>query len=38
MNLGSNKIKSDSFSIDVIEDLLKARRYFKDDKIKKIPL
>ena len=35
MNLGSNKIKSDSFSIDVIEDLLKARRYFKDDKIKK---
>lgn len=35
MNLGSNKIKSDSFSIDVIEDFLKAKRYFKNDKIKK---
>ena len=34
MNLGSNEIKSDSFSIDLLDDYLKAKNYFKKDKIK----
>ena len=34
MNLGSNEIKSDSFSIDVLDDYIKAKKYFKKDKIK----
>ena len=34
MELGSNKIKSDSFSIDILEDYFKANKYFKKDKIK----
>ena len=34
MKLGSNKIKSDSFSIDVLEDYYKATKYFRKDKIK----
>jgi 3-deoxy-manno-octulosonate cytidylyltransferase (CMP-KDO synthetase) len=35
MNLGSNKIDSDSFSVDVIDDFRKAKEYIKKDKIKK---
>ena len=35
MSLGTFTIKSDSFSVDVLEDYLKAQRYFKNDKIKK---
>lgn len=35
MNLGSNKISSDSFSVDVIDDFRKAKAYLKKDKIKK---
>ena len=36
MNLGSNKISSDSFSVDVIDDFRKIKAYLKKDKIKKI--
>ena len=35
MCLGSNKINSDSFSVDVINDYRKAKMYLKKDKIKK---
>jgi 3-deoxy-manno-octulosonate cytidylyltransferase (CMP-KDO synthetase) len=35
MSLGSNKINSDSFSVDVIEDFRKAKVYLKKDKIRK---
>jgi len=35
MHLGSNKINSDSFSVDVINDYRKAKVYLKKDKIKK---
>ena len=35
MSLGTFTIKSDSFSVDVLEDYLKAQRYFKNDKIKR---
>ena len=34
MSLGSFSIKSDSFSIDVLEDFLKAKKFFLKDKIK----
>ena len=34
MKLGSNKIYADSFSVDVIEDFRKAKKYLKNDKIK----
>jgi len=34
MSLGSNQIKSDSFSIDILDDYIKAKKYFKKDKIK----
>jgi len=34
MNLGSFSINSDSFSIDVLEDFIKAKKYFLNDKIK----
>ena len=33
--MGSNKMKSNSFSVDVIEDLRRAKTYLKSDKIKK---
>jgi len=36
MSLGSNKINSDSFSVDVIEDFRKAKVYLKKDKIRKM--
>ncbi len=32
--LGSNQIKSNSFSVDVIEDFIKAKKFLKKDKIK----
>jgi len=35
MCLGSNKINSDSFSVDVIDDYRRAKIFFKKDKIKK---
>ena len=35
MFLGSNLVKSNSFSVDVIEDFVKAKRFLKKDKIKK---
>ena len=35
MSLGSNKISADSFSVDVIEDFRRAKKYLKNDKIKK---
>ncbi|WP_075483181.1 3-deoxy-manno-octulosonate cytidylyltransferase [Candidatus Pelagibacter communis] len=35
ISMGSNKIKSDSFSIDILEDYQNALRNFKRDKIKK---
>ena len=34
MLMGSNNINSSSFSVDVIEDYQKAKKYFKSDKIK----
>ena len=34
MSLGSNKISADSFSVDVIEDFRRAKKYLKNDKIK----
>ncbi len=34
MNLGSFSINSDSFSIDILEDFIKAKKYFLNDKIK----
>ena len=34
MKLGSFSIKSDSFSIDILEDFIKAKKYFLNDKIK----
>jgi|TARA_B110000114_G_C14968458_1_gene347368 3-deoxy-manno-octulosonate cytidylyltransferase (CMP-KDO synthetase) len=34
MLMGSNNINSSSFSVDVIEDYHKAKKYFKSDKIK----
>ena len=34
MILGSNPIKSNSFSVDVIEDFIKAKKFLKKDKIK----
>ncbi len=33
-NMGSNQVKSNSFSIDVKDDLKKAKKFFKKDKIK----
>ena len=34
MKLGSFSIKSDSFSIDILDDFIKAKKYFLNDKIK----
>lgn len=34
MLLGSFSIKSDSFSVDVLEDFIKAKKFFINDKIK----
>lgn len=34
MHVGSNEIKSDSFSIDILDDYIKAKKYFKKDSIK----
>ena len=33
-NMGSNQVKSNSFSIDVKDDFKKAKKFFKKDKIK----
>ena len=35
MILGSNLVKSNSFSVDVIEDFIKAKKFLKRDKIKR---
>ena len=35
ISIGSNKVNSDSFAVDVIEDYLNAIKKFKKDKIKK---
>ena len=36
MVIGSNSVNSNSFSVDVIEDFRKAKKFLKLDKIKKI--
>ena len=35
LKVGTFTIKSDTFSVDILEDYLKAKKYFKSDKIKK---
>tara|TARA_Y100000741_G_scaffold341926_1_gene304557 strand:+ start:1834 stop:2583 length:750 start_codon:yes stop_codon:yes gene_type:complete len=35
MKVGTFSINSDTFSVDVLEDYLKAQKYFKKDKLKK---
>ena len=34
LKVGTFTIKSDTFSVDILEDYLKAKKYFKSDKIK----
>ena len=38
IKIGTFTIKSDTFSVDILEDYFKAQKYFKTDRIKKIYL
>ena len=38
IKIGTFTIKSDTFSVDILEDYFKAQKYFKTDKIKKISI
>ena len=38
IKIGTFTIKSDTFSVDILEDYFKLKKYFKTDRIKKIYL